>query len=221
MELDSSQFPVQFLWISAIPTLLGLWYALRLAPWRRLLDREQLHVFLGSCVALMVMWSLRTDIHAGLQFHLLFLTTLTLMFGWSLGVLGGLLVLLGVTLAGLADWYAFGLNFISVVLLPVTLTQVLLVLIRHWCPKHFFIYIYLNAFLSGGVAIVLSSLLSSLFLVMAGVEKFSTLWDTYLSFFPLMFFPEAVLNGWFMTLLVGYRPHWVGSFRDEEYLQDK
>ena len=36
-----------------------------------------------------------------------------------------------------------------------------------------------------------------------------------------MFFPEAVLNGWVMSVLVGFKPEWVRSFRDEEYLDGK
>lgn len=221
MELEGNLFSSLALWMSGLLSLAGLVLAVRLAPWWRLLNREQMHVFLGSCVAMMVMWAMRTAVFDGVEFHLIFITTLTLMFGWSLAVIGGTLVLLGVSLAGFANWQGFGLNMLTVVLLPATFSQFALVLIRSWFPKHFFIYIYLNAFLAGGTSIVLSGILASLLLASTGVTSFATLWETYLMFFPLMFFPEAVLNGWFMTLLVGYKPHWVSSFRDEEYLHDK
>ena len=199
----------------------SLMLAFRLAPWQRLQDKEQLNVFLGSCVALMVMWTLRTEVFDGVTFHLLFMTTLTLMFGWSLAVIAGALVLTGITLTGMSNWSGFVLNMLTVVILPVTFSQVALVLIRSWFPKHFFIYIYLNAFLSGGISIFLSGLLASVMLSTTGLAGFVTLWNTYLVYFPLMSFPEAVLNGWFMTLLVGYKPHWVSTFRDEEYLHGK
>ena len=221
MELDGQFFSSLYLWVTGVLAIAGLFMAVRIAPWRRLQNKEQLHVFMGSCVALMVMWTLRTEVFQGVEFHLIFLTTLTLMFGWSLAVIGGAIVLLGVTIAGFATWSGFFLNIITVVLLPVTFTQVALVLIRSWFPKHFFIYIYLNAFLSGGISILLSGVLASLMLASTGLAGFSTLWNTYLVYFPLMSFPEAVLNGWFMTLLVGYKPQWVSSFRDEEYLQGK
>jgi uncharacterized membrane protein len=221
MELDGHLFSVFSLWLTGLMSLALFMLAAWIAPWWRLADREQLHVFLGSCVALMVMWTLRTSVYEGIQFHLLFLTTLTLMFGWSLGVMAGTLVLAGITIGGFASLQGFALNMLTVVLLPVTFTQVSLVLIRSWFPRHFFIYIYLNAFLAGGVSIVLSGIFASLLLSSTGVADFATLWDTYLVYFPLMFFPEAVLNGWFLTLLVGYRPHWVSTFRDEEYLHGK
>lgn len=221
MELDGHFFSSLSLWLTGAVSL-GLWlFAAWLAPWKRLYDRDQLNAFLGSCVVLMVMWTLRTSVYEGVEFHLILLTTLTLMFGWSLSVIGGSLVLVGVSLAGFASWSGFALNLLTVVVLPVTFTQFSLVLIRSLLPRHFFIYIYLNAFLSGGIAIVLSGILASIMLASTGITVFSTLWDTYLQYFPLMFFPEAVLNGWFMTLLVGYRPLWVNSFRDEEYLQGK
>lgn len=40
----------------------------------------------------------------------------------------------------------------------------------------------------------------------------------YLSIWPLLLFPEALLNGMAMTLLAVYRPHWVSTFFDREYL---
>ena len=221
MELDGLFFSSFSLWLAGTVSM-GLWLlAVCLAPWKRLYNREQLHVFLGSCVALMVMWTLRTSVFQGVEFHLILLTTLTLMFGWSLSIIGGSLVLAGVTIAGFATWSGFVLNLLTVVVLPVTFTQFSLVLIRSLLPRHFFIYIYLNAFLVGGIAIVLSGVVASLMLASTGLAGFPTLWNTYLQYFPLMFFPEAVLNGWFMTLLVGYRPLWVNSFRDEEYLHGK
>jgi len=221
MELDGHYFSLITLWMAGLFSMGALLLAFRLAPWQRLQDKEQLNVFLGSCVALMVMWTLRTEVFDGVEFHLLFMTTLTLMFGWSLAVIGGALVLTGITLTGMSSWSGYVLNMLTVVILPVTFSQLALVLIRSWFPKHFFIYIYLNAFLSGGISIFLSGLLASVMLSSTGLAGFASLWNTYLVYFPLMSFPEAVLNGWFMTLLVGYKPHWVSTFRDEEYLHGK
>lgn len=221
MELEGSYFSPIFFWLIAMISLLSLGTAIWLAPWRRLRQKEQLHVFLGSCVALMVLWSIRTPVYDGIEFHLLILTTLTLMFGWALSVFAGALVLAGVTLAGISDFQGLMINLFTVVVLPVTFTQIALLVVRYWLPRHFFIYIYLNAFLAGGLAILLSSFSATLLMAMAGPATFEMMWDTYLTYFPLMFFPEAVLNGWFVTLLVSYKPQWVWSFRDSDYLQGK
>jgi uncharacterized membrane protein len=221
MEVEGSYFSGGLLWICSLVSFSGVLLALKIAPWKLIADKEHLHVFLGASVFLMVMWMIRAPVHEGIEFHLLILTSFTLMFGWSLTVLGGTLALVGLSIAGVSSWSGLLVNVTSVVLLPVTFSQIALVLIRHWFPRHFFIYIYLNAFLSGGLAILISSFLSTLLLSFTGLATFTMLWDTYLSYFPLMFFPEAVLNGWFMTLLVSYRPQWVISFRDEDYLHGK
>ena len=104
MELAGSLFTTAWLVALGAVLLPGLWLALRWANWRRLAVREQLHVFLGACVFLMLLWTLRTEIQPGFTWHLSGMVALTLMFGWSLALLGGCLSLFGITLAGLNDW---------------------------------------------------------------------------------------------------------------------
>ena len=106
-------------------------------------------------------------------------------------------------------------------MLPATLTQAFLVVVRSALPKHFFIYIFVNAFLAGGVVGTLSAYFAATLLAGSGAYSWLEMQSTFFPFFPLMFFPEAFLNGWAMTLLVVFKPHWVGSFRDEEYLHGK
>jgi len=195
--------------------------AVRLAAWRRLFNNEQSNVFFGALVGILVLWILRTDVVPGLIFHLSGIPALTLMFGWSLTVIGGSLVLAGLTLAGLADWGGFPFNALFEVVLPATLTQTLLVLVRSMMPKHFFVYIFINSFLAGGVVTVISALATCMLLAASGLYSLSELQSTVFPFFPLMFLPEAFLNGWIMTLLVVFKPHWVASFRDEDYLHGK
>lgn len=221
MELSGAFFST--IWIAALGTLLGvaLWFALRWANWRRLADREQLHVFLGTCVVLMLLWSLRTEIQPGFSWHLSGMVSLTLMFGWSLALLGGCLVLAGITLAGLSDWAGYFPSAIVQVVLPATLTQVLFGLSRAYLPKHYFVFVFVNAFFAAGLIAVLSALVTTGLLLTVDAYSLQQLRDTYLLFLPLMFLPEGVLNGWTMSILVGFRPQWVGSFRDEEYLDGK
>ncbi len=46
--------------------------------------------------------------------------------------------------------------------------------------------------------------------------RWSALRDGVVSLLPLMLFPESFLNGVIVTVLVGFRPQWIWSFRDEE-----
>ena len=78
--------------------------ALRWANWRRLADSDQLNVFLGAIVCVLLLWTLRTEVQPGFSWHLSAMVTLTLMFGWSLAIVAGSLALLGTTLVGLSDW---------------------------------------------------------------------------------------------------------------------
>ena len=54
-----------------------------------------------------------------------------------------------------------------------------------------------------------------------GEHNMDRVWREYVPLFPLMFFPEAVLNGMLMSILVAMRPQWVSSFDDRHYLDGK
>ena len=54
-----------------------------------------------------------------------------------------------------------------------------------------------------------------------GVHDWLTVKDNYLILISLMLFPEAMLNGMTMTLLIIYKPTWVYTFYDKHYLQNK
>lgn len=221
MSLDSAFFSSAALWLANLLLAAALLLALRFAPWSRLRDPEQLHVTLGTTVALLLLWHMGAEVHAGLSFHLLGVTALTLMLGWSLAVLTATLALIGLTLNGDGDWAGFGLNALVAGVVPISLTYGLLILIRSYLPKQFFVYVLVNGFLCGGLVGIFSGYLATGLLVASGATTFAELRQTVLPFFPLMFLPEAMLNGWAMAVLVAFKPRWVYSFSDEQYLQGK
>jgi uncharacterized membrane protein len=221
VEVAGELFSSTLRWWAGMLYALSLYYAVRLAPWRRLRDSEQLHVFLGACVGLILLWSMRIEAVPGLQFHMLGVTSLTLMFGWSLALLGASLALLGVTLNGAAGWEGFVLSAFTLAVLPITLTQVLLVLVRSLLPKNFFIYVLVNAFFTGGLVALVSGYAAIGLLLWAGSYDIGGLRETLLPFFPLMFLPEGLLNGWIITVLAALRPHWLSSFDDDLYIRGK
>jgi uncharacterized membrane protein len=152
---------------------------------------------------------------------LLGLTATTLIFGWSLAIVAASLALLGVHLNGGLGWDGFALNALVSGVLPITLTQVMLILIRWYLPKQFFVYVLVNGFLTAGLVGVAMGYMAAWLLVGSGAYTFAELSQTVLPFFPLMFLPEAMLNGWIMVILVAFRPEWVYSFSDEQYLKGK
>ncbi len=221
MEFSGQLFPTSWLWVFAATYAWLLSRALRWANWRRLTDPDQLNVFLGAIVCVLLLWSMRTEVQPGFSWHLSAMVTLTLMFGWSLAVIAGSLALLATTLVGLNDWAGFVPSALVFITLPAGLTQLMLGLARAYLPKHYFIYVFINAFFAGGLVSLLVALTATGLLLLADAYPLQKLSDSYLLFLPLMFFPEAVLNGWMISIMVGFKPHWVGSFRDEEYLHGK
>ena len=102
-------------------TFVWLW-CIRLAPWQRLRQEGQINAWLGAIVVLVLMWSMKAGVKPGLALHLLGVTTLTLMFGRALAILGFSLVLAAVTLnstlAGMPTsdaigWQSYALNLLA------------------------------------------------------------------------------------------------------------
>ncbi len=195
----------------------AVWYA----PWKRLQQNEYMHVFLGATVAVMFLWLIKGGVSPGLSFHLLGVTTLTLMFGPALALIAVSLVVVGSTLNGMGGWESLALNVLVMGLVPIVITQWLLNMAQWWLPHNFFVYVLLNAFFAAGLSSLLGKCLAALLLVWSGTYSYDLVSYEYLPYLPLMFFSEALTNGMIMTMLVALRPNWVCSFDDEMYIKGK
>ena len=49
-------------------------------------------------------------------------------------------------------------------------------------------------------------------------DNFIEISENYLILCAIIWFPEAMLNGMAITLMITYRPHWVKTFYDKDYL---
>ena len=136
----------------------ALWIA-RTAPWRRLLDGHQLNAILGAAVILTLLWSLNAGVYPGLNLHLLGAMAATLIFGPQLALVVLGLALAGVTLNGSVEWGAYPINFLVMGVIPVAFGSLYFTLIERWLPRHFFVYIFVNAFI--GAAVIVRSRASS------------------------------------------------------------
>jgi uncharacterized membrane protein len=208
-----------------VPYALLLLWAVRSAPWRRLADNTQMHVWMGAIVVLSLVWSLKAGAKPGLHLHLLGATTFTLMFGRQLALVGLSVVLAAVTLnaglKGVAGWQVFALNALALTVVPVFVAHAVLRFVERWLPPNIFVYFFVAAFFGGAAAVVASGLFSGLALWGAGVYSIELLMSDYLLFYFLLGFAEAWLNGAAITLMVVYHPRWVGSFDDRRYLWQK
>jgi uncharacterized membrane protein len=221
MDLPAGLLPQPWIWLGHALYLPVLALALRRVPWERVRHGETLNVFLGTWVGLIALWCLRAGISPGLSFHVLGATLLTLMFGWPLAVVGSGLVLLALTLNGASGWETFSWNALLMGVIPATLSQGMLRLAEKRLPLNFFVYVLIDAFLAAGLAMGATTLSASVLLGLSGAYPFARLGPEYLAYLPLMVFPEAMVTGLLMTMLVGFRPQWVSSFDDARYLEGR
>jgi uncharacterized membrane protein len=221
MQLAGASFDPTIWWLAALLDGIVLALALWRAPWRGLARSGLFNVYAGACVVAWLTWSLTTPADAGFAWHLSGMVSLTLIFGWSLAVVAGAVAQLALHGAGLGDLSGLAPTLLAAVLVPALLAQGLLLLARRWLPRHYVVYVFFNAFLAGGLAALFVALASVVLLGLGTPVSWEHLDNTYLRYIPLMFFPEAMFNGMVMVVLVGYKPHWVRSFSDSDYLDGK
>jgi len=204
--------------------LVWLW-CLRTAPWKRLADSHQLNVWLGTVVTLTLMWSMKASVRPGMNMHLLGATLFTLMFGRQLAVVGLSVVLAAVTYnsaaSGNIGWSPYALNALMMIVVPVFIAWTILRIVERWLPANFFIYIFVATFFGAALNTVLTGLVATLLLAVAGVYSTDMLFGDFFLSYVLLGFAEAWLNGAAITLMVVYFPHWVGTFDDRHYLWKK
>lgn len=222
MNFPDTLFPPTWVIGGAFVFVPVLLWAIVTAPWQRLADARQSHVWLGSIVLLSLVWSMKAGVHPGLGLHLLGATMFTLMFGRPLAIIGLALVLAIVSLngwlLGSSFWQSYALNALVLIVLPVLVTDAIRRLDEHWLPANFFIYIFVGAFGGAAVTLLMTGVFAAALLWLAGVYSAVFLLEEFLPYILLLAFAEAWLNGAMVTLMAVYRPHWLGTFDDRRYL---
>jgi uncharacterized membrane protein len=211
--MSEGQLAALLLWLLLLGSSMNraLWHNLRTTSLYQ-------HLLLGSAIVLIPLWLLRAGLHDGLTIHFLGITSLTLLLGWRLALWAPCLTLLLLSYTGVEEWANVGWNALLGIALPVATSWLLFLASWAWLPRHLFIYLFIAAFLGGALAISTKVLATALLLGLSGDYPWQTIIDDYLSIWPLLLFPEALLNGMTMTLLAIYRPHWVNTFFDRTYL---
>jgi len=190
------------------------------APWRVWLeDRERQWVWLVSLGVLAGVWSMNAGITPGLSLRFLLVTSLTLMHGWQLAVIGGALALAVLNVVGVANWGSFGADLLCVVIVPAVVTAQLHELVHARLPHNYFIYFFITVFVGSALAYNLAGLTRVGLLAASGSLDAGHVGPEYFAVLPLMSFGEAFVNGMVMAMAVVYRPQWVMSFDDRLYLR--
>lgn len=220
MNYPETLFPSYCLVAAFLPLALVWLWCLRHLPWRSMMDPLRQHLWLGTIVTLVLLWSMRAGVQPGLNFHLLGAMACTLMFGPELAVLALSLVLAAVSFNSSLAWSVYGLNALVMVVVPVGFSTLIYRAVEHFLPRQFFVYIFVAAFFGSALTILLTGLVSTLVL-MAGPYTAEYLFSQYFPYFLLLAFSESFITGLCLTLMVVYRPGWVSTFNDKTYLLNK
>ncbi len=221
MNLTAELLPASWYWAAHVLVAGALIDLARNAPWRRLAEPAQLNVWLGSIVILAMLWSIRAGVRPGLGFHLLGATACTLLFGPRLAVAAMLLVVATQVAAGAMALQTLSVNALVMGVFPVGVSQALLRLVERRLPPHLFVYIFGAAFFGAALTIASTGALASLLLTAGGAYGLDYLLQEYLPRFVLLAWAEAFTTGAVITLVVVYRPAWIGTFDDRRYLEKK
>ena len=198
---------------------LALAVALYSAPWRAWLhDSERQWVWFGSMALLVVVWSMKAGITPGLSVRFLLVTALTLMHGWQLAIVAGALVLVVLSVVGVADWHLFGANLLCMAIVPALFTAWFHEQVHARLPHNYFIYFFVTTCLGSALAFCLAGVVRLALMAASGTLAGAQVGPEFFAILPLMSFGEAVANGTIVAMAVIYKPRWVMSFDDRLYL---
>lgn len=189
---------------------------------RRLFSERKIqHLLFGSAAGLFTLWWFRTGIYDGLNVHFLWLTASLLLLGLRWAVISSFIALTGLSIFGIEDWSNIGINGLLGIVAPLVMSYAIYSLSFHRLPRHIFIYIFVCGFFAGLAGLTLKMGLLGGYYSLTGLHDWQTVKDNYLILIPLLLFPEGLLNGMTMTILIVYKPEWVYTFHDKFYLQDQ
>lgn len=222
--MNTQSIELSLIWqvVSAVLVLAALLFALRRLPLQAMRSEPRLqHLLYGSTLLLMLTWSFRAGLSEGLSIHFLGMTTLTLMFGWDLALLAGSVALVLLTVIGVEGWQMLPLNVLTQVVVPATVCMIILNQVERRMPPNFFIYLFIVAFLGGGITVASSGLSLAAVLGFAGAHEWDKIYTEYVRYLPLIMFPEGLINGILMTAMMVFHPDWIRTFDARRYIDEQ
>lgn len=171
------------------------------------------HLFGAALCLLMVLWQLKGQLPESPPIHFLGVTTLVIVLGVRLSLLVlPLALLIPLPLLALINGTQISIDELQLWqwwAIAVVLLQSYLVLLasQKWLPRQLFVVIFVGGFFN--------SILSSITYLL--LQAFGYNWlsaapnvtGDYLLITPLLAFPEGLLNGMALTMLLVYRPEWL------------
>ena len=206
-------------WVTTLVLfVLILFQALRRVDWQAFRrDNALQHSFFGAAVALGFLWQLRAGISPGLSIHIFGMTLVTLMLGWSLAVMSGLLGLVITVITGREPLVMFAANALVTVMVPALVSHGIMVWERRRNFSNFFAYIFVCGFFGAGISVAVAGAVMCLMLWSSGTYEFGELIHEYVRYLPLFILPEGFVNGTLVTGLMVFHPDRLSTLDQQRY----
>lgn len=206
-----------YLYLSIVAIFMVLFFAIKPVI-HQITETKIQHLVFGIAAVLSLLWWMHASIFQGLEIHLFWLTAATLILGWRWAMFSALLTHITLAAMGLVDWRYAPFYYVINAMLPIAFSYFMYMVAYHRLPRHFFVYTFFCSFFTGALSLALCMFLWAGFTAMIGLYSWQLIVDNYLLLIPLLLFPEGLLNGMAMTLLIVYKPDWVKTFYDNQYL---
>lgn len=211
----------------AAATLVALCWALYRRPWKLLKRHDLQNAWLGAMVLLALLWTLRATLVGGMVIQLLGATLMVTLFGLPLALLSLFVVDAG-SLIGLEylaghgwsdfDWAALWPRYVWMALLPALLSAGLHAVLRRYLPRHPFVFMLGHGYFTAGLAAFGAGTAQAIWRYWTTPKLPLSVADS-LTGILILAFGEAFLTGMLVAIFVVYKPQWVVTFRDEDYLR--
>lgn len=220
MNISTSLLAIGQVWFFNLLMLPLLYLIVTKVDFKALIANKGLqHRFFAATLILLIIWQINISLSLDVSIHFLGITTLTLMFAWPLALLAALIAQSGYLLLGSGQLESFALNYFINAVIPIAFTWRLHLWIEAGKPENPFVFIMGAGFLSCLLSSILVASLAGGMLFLGGKFDFRLGILDYVSYLPLFIFPEAVVNGMFISGFSILQPHWVAAFNDERYFQ--
>ncbi|WP_211830026.1 energy-coupling factor ABC transporter permease [Kistimonas asteriae] len=220
MHLDSALIPAILAYSSLFLSLISVLAALFFAPWQAVKAKASRQHSLYAAILLLVgFWVLGVRLSgAGITIHMLGITAVVVLFGWSLAVVAGCIAQCCLLLLDLSDAYSLGINLMLIVIVPASVSRLVL-----WCIEKLpFTNLYAYMLGGGFIGAILSVIVSATVLVglsfWPGAELLHASLANITPYLFMLAFPEGFLNGTVVTAATVFAPDIVRTFNEDKYL---
>lgn len=183
--------------------------------------------WLVALIIMSALWTLHARLQGGTQdgmtYHLLGATLCTLILGMPsvLFLATFVAIIYTIIFHGITDLTAVGLNMLITVLPAVLWTFLMLKMARKNLPHHLFIFIFINAFFTAAIGMMLSGCLTIAVLDYFDIYSHETLWQNAFGVLFLLSWGDAFFTGLMTAIFIALSPYLLTQYSDQIYLQKK